>query len=77
MPDDHTVTVSAEAHKIIIMMCAVGSTPALLDSTSGTVKSRSTQSNNKSSTELRSDLERLSTQSRSGTGKRKYDSKEK
>ncbi len=75
MPDDHTVTVSAEAHKIRIMMCAVGSTatPALLDSTSGTVKRRSTQSNNKSSTELRSDLERLSTQSRSG--KRKYDSK--
>ncbi len=73
MPDDHTVTVGAEAHKII--MCAVGSTPAQLDNTSGTVKSRSTQSNNKSSTELRSDLERLSKQSRSG--KRKYDSKEK
>jgi hypothetical protein len=30
MPDDLTVTVSAEAHKIIIIMCAVGSTPALL-----------------------------------------------
>jgi hypothetical protein len=75
MPDDHTVTVSAEAHKIIIiMMCAVGSTPALLGNASGTVKSRSTQSNNKSSTELRSDLERLSTQSRSG--KRENDSKE-
>ena len=73
MPDDHTVTGSAEAHKLI--MCAVGSTLALLGNTSGTVKSRSTQSNNKSSTELRSDLERLSTQSRSG--KRKYDSKEK
>ena len=73
MPDEYTVTESTEAHKII--MCAVGSTPALLDNTSGTVKSRSTQSNNKSSTELRSDLERLSTQSRSG--KRKYDSKEK
>jgi hypothetical protein len=43
MPDDHTVTGSAEAHKII--MCAVGSTPALLGNTSGTVKSRSTQSN--------------------------------
>ncbi len=28
MPDDHTVTGSAEAHKII--MCAVGSTLALL-----------------------------------------------
>ena len=74
MPDDHTVTVSAEAHKIIIMMCAVGSTPALLGNTSGTVKSRSTQSNIESSTELRSDLERLSTQSRSG--KRENDSKE-
>ena len=74
MPDDHTVTVSAEAHKIIIMMCAVGSTPALLGNASGTVKSRSTQRNNKSSTELRSDLERLSTQSRSG--KRENDSKE-
>ena len=74
MPDDHTVTVSAEAHKIIIIMCAVGSTTALLGNTSGTVKSRSTQSNNKSSTELRSDLERLSTQSRSG--KRENDSKE-
>ena len=74
MPVDHTVTVSAEAHKIIIMMCAVGSTPALLGNASGTVKSRSTQSNNKSSTELRSDLERLSTQSRSG--KRENDSKE-
>ena len=74
MPDDHTVTGSAEAHKIIIIMCAVGSTPALLGNTSGTVKSRSTQSNNKSSTELRSDLERLSTQSRSG--KRENDSKE-
>ena len=73
MPDDHTVTGSAEAHKIIIM-CAVGSAAALLDNTSGTVKSRSTQSNNKSSTELRSDLERLSTQSRSG--KRENDSKE-
>ena len=59
MPDDHTVTVGAEAHKIIIMMCAVGSTPALLGNASGTVKSRSTQRNNKSSTELRSDLERL------------------
>ena len=76
MPDDHTVTVSAEAHKIIIIiMCAVGSTAAQLDNTSGAVKSRSTQSNIESSTELRSDLERLSTQSRSG--KRKYDSKEK
>ena len=74
MPDDHTVTVSAEAHKIIIIMCAVGSTPALLDITSGTVKSRSTQSNIESSTELRSDLERLSTQSRSG--KRENDSNE-
>ncbi len=42
MPDDHTVTGSAEAHKII--MCAVGSTPAQLGNTSGTVKSRSTQS---------------------------------
>ncbi len=75
MPDDHTVTGSAEAHKIIIIMCAVGSTPAQLDNTSGTGKSRSTQSNNKSSTELRSDcLERLSTQSRSG--RRKNNSKE-
>jgi hypothetical protein len=45
MPDDHTVTGSAEAHKIIIIMCAVGSTPAQLDNTSGTGKSRSTQSN--------------------------------
>ena len=74
MPDEYTVTESTEAHEIIIMMCAVGSTPALLGNASGTVKSRSTQSNNKSSTELRSDLERLSTQSRSG--RRKNDSKE-
>ncbi len=72
--DDHTVTVtgSAETHKII--MCAVGSTPAQLGNTSGTGKSRSTQSNNERCTELRSDLGRLSTQSRSG--KRKNDSKE-
>ena len=76
MPDEYTVTESTEAHKIItIIMCAVGSTAAQLDNTSGAVKSRSTQSNIESSTELRSDLERLSTQSRSG--KRKYDSKEK
>ena len=75
MPDDHTVTVSAEAHKIIIIMCAVGSTPAQLGNTSGTGKSRSTQSNNERCTELRSDLGRLSTQSRSG--KRKYESIQK
>ena len=75
MPDEYTVTESTEAHKIIIIiMCAVGSTPAQLDNTSGAVKSRSTQSNIESSTELRSDLERLSTQSRSG--KRENDSKE-
>ena len=74
MPDEYTVTESTEAHEIIIMMCAVGSTPALLGNASGTVKSRSTQSNIESSTELRSDLERLSTQSRSG--KRENDSKE-
>ena len=74
MPDEYTVTESTEAHEIIIMMCAVGSTPAQLDNTSGAVKSRSTQSNIESSTELRSDLERLSTQSRSG--KRENDSKE-
>ena len=75
MPDDHTVTVtgSPEAHKILIM-CAVGSTPAQLGNTSGTVKSRSTQSNNERCTELRSDLGRLSTQRRSG--RRKNDSKE-
>ncbi len=72
MPYDHTVTGSAEAHEMI--MCAVGSTPAQLGNTSGAVKSRSTQSNKKSSTELQSDLERLSTQSRSG--RRKNDSKE-
>ena len=35
MPDDHTVTSSAEAHKV--MMCAVGSTPARLGNTSGAV----------------------------------------
>jgi hypothetical protein len=74
MPDEYTVTESTEAHKIIIIMCAVGSTTAQLDNTSGAVKSRSTQSNIESSTELRSDLERLSTQSRSG--RRKNDSKE-
>ena len=74
MPDEYTVTESTEAHKIIIIMCAVGSTAAQLDNTSGAVKSRSTQSNIESSTELRSDLERLSTQSRSG--KRENDSKE-
>jgi hypothetical protein len=72
MPDDHTVTGSAEAHEII--MCAVGSTPAQLDNTSGTGKSRSTQNNNERCTELRNDLKRWSTQSRSG--KRKNDSKE-
>ncbi len=72
MPDEYTVTESTEAHKII--MCAVGSTAARLDNTSGAVKSRSTQSNIESSTELRSDLERLSTQSRSG--RRENDSKE-
>jgi hypothetical protein len=75
MPDDHTVTGSAEAHQII--MCAVGSTPAQLGNTSnlsGDVKSRSTQSSNECCTELRSDLERLSTQSRSG--RRKNNSKE-
>ena len=74
MPDEYTVTESTEAHKIIIIMCAVGSTAAQLDNTSGAVKSRSTQSNIESSTELRSDLERSSTQSRSG--KRENDSKE-
>ena len=74
MPDEYTVTESTEAHKIIIIMCAVGSTAAQLDNTSGAMKSRSTQSNIESSTELRSDLERLSTQSRSG--KRENDSKE-
>ena len=73
MPDEYTVTESTEAHKIIIT-CAVGSTAAQLDNTSGAMKSRSTQSNIESSTELRSDLERLSTQSRSG--KRENDSKE-
>jgi hypothetical protein len=75
MPDDHTVTESAEAQEII--MCAVGSIPAQLDNTSGTGKSRSTQNNNNNErcTELRSDLGCLSTQSRSG--KRKNDSKEK
>jgi hypothetical protein len=72
MPDDHTVTESAEAHEII--MCAVGSTPAQLDNTSGAGKSRRTQNNNERCTELRSDLERWSTQSRSG--KRKNNSKE-
>jgi hypothetical protein len=61
MPDDHSVTGSAEAHKII--MCAVGSKAAQLGNTSGTGKSRSTQSNNERCTELRSDLGRLSTQS--------------
>ena len=74
MPDEYTVTESTEAHKIIRILCAVGSTAAQLDNTSGAVKSRSTQSNIESSTELRSDLERLSTQSRSG--KRENDSKE-
>ncbi len=73
MPDDHTVTDSAEAH--VIILCAVGSTPAQLGgSTSGNGKSRSTQNNNERCTDLRSDLGRLSTQSRSG--KRKYDSRE-
>ncbi len=72
MPDEYTVTESTEAHKIITIMCAVGSTAAQLDNTSDAVKSRSTQSNIESSTELRSDLERLSTQSRSG--KRENDS---
>jgi hypothetical protein len=71
MPDDHTVASSAEAHKI--MMCAVGSTPAQLGNTSGAGKSRSTHNNNERCTELRSDLGRLSTQSRSG--KRKNDQK--
>ena len=74
MPDEYTVTESTEAHKIIIIKCAVGSTAAHLDNTSGAMKSRSTQSSIESSTELRSDLERLSTQSRSG--KRENDSKE-
>ena len=74
MPDEYTVTESTEAHKIIRIWCAVGSTAAQLDNTSGAMKSRSTQSNIESSTELRSDLERLSTQSRSG--KRENDSKE-
>ncbi len=72
MPDDHTVTESAEAHEEI--MCAVGSTPAQLGNASGTGKSRSTRNNNERCTELRSDLGRLSTQRRSG--KRKNDSKE-
>jgi hypothetical protein len=38
MPDDHTVTSSAEAHKI--MMCAVGSAPTRLGDTSGVVMGR-------------------------------------
>ena len=36
MPDEYTVTESTEAHEIIIMTCAVGSTPALLGNASGT-----------------------------------------
>ena len=74
MPDDHTVTESAEAHEII--MCAVGSTPAQLDNTSGTGKSRSTQNNNERCTKLRRDLGRLRLSTQRRSGKRKNDSKE-
>ncbi len=54
------MTVGAEAQ---IIMCAVGSSPAQLGITSGAGEEPKHTNNNERCTELRSDLERLRTQS--------------